>query len=909
MSPVVRDRTRTAMLHRGFVLVTAAAALVYVALAIATIWRTADVGFRIQVGREVVFARAGGPLHVGDRIEGIDGRPLRTTVEYARWRASVRAGDAAVVTIREAHGTRRDVAITATEAPVPVLALVTAGFAVLLLGFALWMRLRSGDDGTARRFWATTVPFPFIYVGALAAPHALADPILIGGLAVALGLAPVWLRDFFASFPMPLRPPSRRGRIVVAGAGGVAAVATVAAIVYARFVDETDLSVRAAVAGLLGMGLANVIVAAIGLRRQWRHARVADATERAQLKWLLGGFGLVVVHTAVIAPGAFSDPAWFTAGGYVPLVCGAAIFWFGASTLAVLRVRLPTIDAVVPSSVLYSAAARGSVAAAALAVIAAGTIAHRLAPDATAVAAAATAIAGAVLFGPVRARIQDWLDTWSGRDRRHYLAEVHGMMSQLLPLRDSTALARVALEKVVAAVSASGGAAYLPTDGGTSGFERVHACGHGEYPAALASAAAPAAPENLACRVERAGTIEALLVLGPRRGGDPYRDEDRDLLAAVAGSLAAAFEAARSSMSVEDLDARLAERERELTERERELGELRRRAAPHELVSAAVDAPAEDPPALVGDSEVAATLREHVTRMAASSASVLIGGETGAGKGIVARELHRRSPRASGPLVHVDCAAIPAGLFESELFGHERGAFTGAERSRKGVLELASGGTVFLDEIGELPLALQPKLLRALQERTVLPLGATRSRTVDVRVIAATNRDLDAMVRAGTFREDLYFRLRVLELEVSPLRARRADIGAIAVSLLPRIAQRNRVAGLGLTPDAIATLERHDWPGNIRELENALERAIVLGGVSMISAAELVLTARVTMAAADARPLVEAAGHREYLDAVERERLVAALAEANGNRALAARRLGLPRTTLVNKLRRYRITS
>jgi DNA-binding NtrC family response regulator len=841
------------LLRRGLAIATTAAALIYVVIAIGAIWRTPDIGFRVRIGRHVAAARTESLVHVGDRVIAIDGQRVASTMAYARWRRTVSSGDRIIVTVADPRGVTRQVAIVAAPGKVPVLGLITASFGVVLLLFALGMRLRDPGSDVAYRFWVMAVPFPLIYVGAIAAPFSLPDPLVMGVLAAALGVAPSWLDDFFSSFPMPLARSSRFARTALMVGGGAVAIATIAII---RSAGDDDSLLRLGVAGLLVMGIANIVVLAIGLRRQWRRARVADATERAQLKWMLGGFALVVVHTAVIAPGALSDPLWFTVGGFVPLVCGAAIVWFGAAMLAVLRVRLRTIDAVVPSSIVYSGA---SMVAAALAVIAVGTIAHQLADGAPTVAAATTAIAAAILFGPVRARIQTWFDTWSGRDRGHYLAEVPRVMSEL---RDSPAAARLALEKAVAIVSAIGGAIYARRE---NTFERTHVCGDVELPAAFISV-----PESDFAVVR--DTV--VLLLGPRRGGDPYREEDRHLLDAVI----AALEAASSS---------------------RELAELRARSSAPLLAPIVSSAPA-----LVGDSAVAVKLRTCVAQMAASAAPVLLTGETGAGKGVIARELHRLSLR--GAFVHVDCASIPAALFESELFGHERGAFTGADRAHKGMLELASGGTVFLDEIGELPLALQPKLLRALQDRMIRPVGSSRTREIDVRVIAATNRNLEEMISAGTFREDLYFRLRVLELEVPPLRERRADIAAIAVSLLPRLAERNGGASLSVAVDAVTALCAHDWPGNIRELENTLERAVVLGGVSTIHATDLVLTARRKV---DVPAVVDAADHREYLEVVERERLIAALDAAGGNRAEAARRLGLPRTTLVNKLRRYGITS
>mgnify|MGYP002777790427 CR=1 FL=1 len=231
---------------------------------------------------------------------------------------------------------------------------------------------------------------------------------------------------------------------------------------------------------------------------------------------------------------------------------------------------------------------------------------------------------------------------------------------------------------------------------------------------------------------------------------------------------------------------------------------------------------------LIGECPAMRDVFQRIDKAAPTDAKVLILGESGTGKELVARALHARSPRRDEPFVAVNCAAIPEGLIESELFGHERGAFTGAVAASSGLVQAAHRGTLFLDEIGELPLPAQARLLRVLQENEVRRVGSSKTRTVDVRLVAATHRDLPAMVRAGALREDLYFRLRVIEIRLPPLRERGDDIVALARVLLDRLAAGLGRPGLQFSDDALAALRRHDWPGNVRELENAIERAIIL---------------------------------------------------------------------------------
>jgi DNA-binding NtrC family response regulator len=302
-------------------------------------------------------------------------------------------------------------------------------------------------------------------------------------------------------------------------------------------------------------------------------------------------------------------------------------------------------------------------------------------------------------------------------------------------------------------------------------------------------------------------------------------------------------------------------------------------------------------PSLVAESEKMRAVLRAAHQVAATEATVLLLGESGTGKSQVARYIHYQSARAAGPLVEVHCSALPETLLESELFGHERGAFTGADQRKAGHLASAEHGTLFLDEIGEISAATQVKLLRFLQERSFVPLGSTQSRKVDVRIVAATNRDLAAAVKAGAFREDVYFRLNVFAVEVPPLRERRDDILPLADRFL---------GGHGLPPAKLAEAARrklvaYDWPGNVRELENALERALILAGPDEIGPGLLALAAPRARegAGGDAAALL---GDGFNLDSFERDLLRAALERTGGNKSAAARLLGITRRRLYSRL-------
>jgi DNA-binding NtrC family response regulator len=312
---------------------------------------------------------------------------------------------------------------------------------------------------------------------------------------------------------------------------------------------------------------------------------------------------------------------------------------------------------------------------------------------------------------------------------------------------------------------------------------------------------------------------------------------------------------------------------------------------------------------IVGDSPAWRALMHQVRRAGRRDVTVLVRGETGTGKELIAAALHAESPRSGQAFVRFNCAAIPADLAEAELFGHARGAFTGAAAERRGYFGQAHGGTLVLDEVGELPLGVQSSLLRALANGEIQRVGG-RIELVDVRVIACTNRDLRAEVAAGRFREDLYYRLAVIELEVPPLRERRADIPSLVTALGRRLAARWGLGAVNFSPALIEALAARDWPGNVRELENALARLLALHEPAAGSEGDVAELDVDALAALGSRPVTTTAPAataplRVRVDAFERELLASALAVCAGNQSEVARRLGITRTTLLDKLKRH----
>ena len=290
-------------------------------------------------------------------------------------------------------------------------------------------------------------------------------------------------------------------------------------------------------------------------------------------------------------------------------------------------------------------------------------------------------------------------------------------------------------------------------------------------------------------------------------------------------------------------------------------------------------------------------VRSLVLEVAKTTANVLLSGESGTGKELIAKTIHLLSPRGKGSFIAINCAAIPENLLESELFGHEKGSFTGAVQARQGKFELAGGGTIFLDEIGEMPLLLQTKLLRVLQERVFERVGGSKEIRADVRVIAATNRNLSDEVSQRRFREDLYYRLNVFPIQLPPLKERVEAIPLLASYFLNRFSLQFGKKLKGFEKEALTAMEHYAWPGNVRELQNVVERAVILaqGTIRCVNLPEVVLH----------KPEPELQDSRDALKSVEREMIIKALARQRGNRRLAAEELGLSRRTLQYKLKEY----
>lgn len=311
---------------------------------------------------------------------------------------------------------------------------------------------------------------------------------------------------------------------------------------------------------------------------------------------------------------------------------------------------------------------------------------------------------------------------------------------------------------------------------------------------------------------------------------------------------------------------------------------------------------------LIGESPEMLRIKAIIAKAALSSATVLITGESGTGKEVVAREIHRQSNVKDGPFIPINIGGVPENLLESELFGYEKGAFTGAQNRKIGKFELASGGTLFLDEIGDMPLSLQVKILRVLQEKKITRLGGTETIPINARIVAATNKSLEEMVKRGTFREDLFYRLNVVRIELPPLRERKEDIPILAAYIIRRLSEDMSSRISGFTPEAIEALKNHHFYGNVRELENIIERAMIFSDSTTIDVKDLDLRSSVAKESVREREMQSSVEGTLSLKELERSAIISALQRWEGNRTKASEELGISRRTLISKIKEYDIS-
>jgi transcriptional regulator with GAF, ATPase, and Fis domain len=821
------------------------------------------------------------------------------------------------------------------------------------------------DDPAVTQFYVLCVVTLGAYMGGYHWTHIATSPPLLVVFIVCAVLLPAASLHFYITFPRKKQFYERYPWATLATIYAVPL--TFLAMIISQYLQLRGQVTEADYQPLVRTIFAYFVVAAlwyllsvIALLHSFR--TVIDPTEKNQVKWIFFGAVLALVPISYSFYLAWWDPDAFGAGGATWPMFAASVCFTIAFTISITRYRLMQLDQIVSSGVGYFLVSFLAVLVY-YAVVFIGTFVFRqvlAGPSlAEALRVSTTALLLMVVLDRFRARIKKVLDRRYSRNKSQLDRTLQRLSQAVEQLVDPPALAKKLLQATSELLGVAHGSVYLrsgetslfrlagvlgaapPWDELSPGFPLMEAMLTGKpllapprgFPINAAQRQLQFLGGAVAQPLLHEERLLAVLVLGPK--DTPYRSEDVELLAAFAQVTVVALESAAGHRTIEQLNQELQAKVQKIGEQQRRIltlqSQLRRQVAPAEPPRPADAAAATEssnaalaplPAGIVGSSPEIRQLLGLVRKVAATDAVVLLRGESGTGKELLARAVHDSSARAGKPYVKVHCAALSPSLLESELFGHVKGAFTGAHRDKVGRFELANGGTLFLDEIGDVTLDVQTKLLRVLQEKTIERVGSAETMQVDVRIIAATHQDLDKLIRQGRFREDLYYRLNVFPIRVPPLRERPDDIPELAMHFMRSSAQRCRKDVTQLDDDALVLFKSYSWPGNIRELENAVERAVVIAESNTLTLnelpAELLQEKDAEFEAAPAeeradtyaqepvfagaRPYASLRGERQRL---EREQLVRALAAADGNKAEAARALGIARSTLVSRLKKF----
>jgi transcriptional regulator with GAF, ATPase, and Fis domain len=833
------------------------------------------------------------------------------------------------------------------------------------------------EDRSAMQFFLLCTVTVSAYMGGYHWQRIATQPVLLLVFIASAVLLPAVSLHFYLLFPRPKGFFLRRPTWTLAAIYGLPMVFLLLIVVsylqyrdltHARFLpwstkldEELVLSVIKLQAYVyFGIAAIWYLACVVSLLNSYRFA--ANATEHNQVKWILIGATAALVPIGYTLYLAFAREEDFGGGAATWPMFLASVCFTAAFAISITRYRLMQLDQLIGSGVTYFliSSVFGVVYYAVVftSMWAVGNHQMNLGPVGQALGVSGTVLVLLIVFDIIRGRLKKALDHHFRREKFQIDRTLRRMSQAIERLVDPPTLARRLLHTSAELLGANKGAVYL-RDGNPPLYRLTDHLGAAPTLTELSSGCplieALPVRGTLLCRSRPFGIdtaqrqlqflggelahalmhedqMLALLVLGPRESA-PYTPDDLNVLAACAQMTSLALVSAEGHRTIDVLNrdlrtkvAKIAEQQRristlqtQLLHQTKERGTLPQDQVPEvDLKEAAGETDGEPRLGFVGSSVQVRQLLHIVRKVAASPSAVLLRGESGTGKEVLARVLHEASPRADKPFVKVHCAALSPGLLESELFGHVKGAFTGAHKDKTGRFELAHGGTLFLDEIGDITLEVQTKLLRVLQEMTFERVGSSEPVQVDVRLVAATHQDLEDLIRQGRFREDLYYRLNVISIPVPPLRERPEDIPELAEHFLRLYCKRSGKVFAQLDDDALAALKSYDWPGNIRQLENVMERAVVVCEGNIITVddlpPELLQDAMVHPDLplkgepnGDGSPPLsrKLRAEREDRDRMEREQLVRALAAADGNKAEAARALGLARSTLFSKLKKY----
>jgi transcriptional regulator with GAF, ATPase, and Fis domain len=979
--------------HRAFLMCFSLGVLLYSLAVLLVVAWMGDIGVRCIFGNEVKevvsgeYEWDGGRPVPGDRVLAIGPRTVDTYSDYIRALRGLSRVVNQSVAVRwwdHATGADRSALVKVRYRPPSTYVWSVIWFLQEMVIFAVGARVfwkRPHDDSARLFFWLCTLTVG-AYMGGYHWTEIVVEPGLIYPFAGFAVFVPVVSLHFYLVFPRTNPVLASHRRLVLAALYGIPTVYLAAlwgAMLRSRWL--ADFGPAEEVAGALrlisylALGYVAVAVVLFGLCvlcLAISFRRAGTRAERNQVQWILLAALVSSLLIGYLLRQVLFDPATLGLDSAAWPMFGVSLLFTLAFALSITRYKLMQAEEMINRGMVYVAV---SVTAGLLysGVLVLSGVVFRdqlLGGHPTsrgAMVAGLTVVLLLIVSELARGRFQKAIDRRFYREKYQFDQAMRKMRLAVGSLVDRETLGRRLLEAAAEVLRLEWGSVYLADAPG--GPMRLAGC-HGPAPeertlapgnplvdrlrhvpglrvphaVTLTGASDPATDAMIALGGEAAsalgadGDLAGLLVLGPKRSGMPYEDEELAFLAALGSVATLALHSAGIQQTLESLNLELRDKVEKIAEQQRRILILqdqlsdRGDGTPRAHLSLPL-AEASVFDRIRGSGRAVRQMIDLARKVAVSPSAVLIRGESGTGKELLAEAIHAASPRAARPFVKVHCAALSQTLLESELFGHVKGAFTGADRDRVGRFEQADGGTLFLDEVGDINPEVQTKLLRVLQEMAFERVGSSQTIHVDVRILAATHQDLEALIAAGRFRDDLYYRLNVISLRAPALRERREDVFELAVFFLGLHAQRVGKAVTHLDDDAVEALVAYDWPGNIRELENVIERAVVLADGPAVTAADLPAEVRhptrrrlpkvsVSAAAASPRRGLPApspaesptrtrpggAGDDDWnaeLVAYQRQRLLDALQDAGDNKSEAARLLGMPRSTFESKLKRH----
>ncbi|WZO96196.1 sigma 54-interacting transcriptional regulator [Isosphaeraceae bacterium EP7] len=952
-------------------------------------------------------ARVPGPK-AGDTLLQLDGRTITYYSDYVDTQRSIKDKIGSSVLVRWSSPdpggkpTAHSAYATVQRPPVWTYLGSAIWFAqeliIFVIGFLVFWK-RPEDESASVFFWVCIATVG-AYMGGYHWTEIVLWPWMIYAFAFYGILLPVACLHFYLVFPTPRPFIVRRHKLTLGLMYGLPL--TYLCVTWSTMIWSRELGKQRSplvIVALdwvkfLALTYVGVAVALFGLcvLILWgSYRRAKSRAERNQVQYILLASLVSVIPIGYLIRNTYLDPAALGRPSAAwPMFIVSLLYTMGYA-LSITRYRLVQVENVWNQGLRYFLISAGAGLIYSFLLVCGTLIGLKLSGDRWShdpILVVVTAIVVLVLSELARVRFQRAIDRRFSKEKSNLDLAMRKMSMAVDRLADNETLGRRLLEAVTDVLRLEWGAIYLsePPDPslwltachgpepderrlspnnalvvrlGTTPIVRVsHSPGSGGGPDPATDAMIALGGE-MAAALDSDGELAGVVVLGPKHNGQPFDDDEVAFIVGLGSVAALAFRSARIQETLEDLNRDLQEKVGKIAEQQRRIMLLQ-----DQLMDRGVPARGDDVEdraasglasevfdRMKGSSPPMRSLTDLARKVAASPAAVLVRGESGTGKELLAEAIHAASPRASGAFVKVHCAALAQGLLESELFGHVKGAFTGADRDRMGRFEQANGGTLFLDEIGDINLEVQTKLLRVLQEMSFERVGSSHPIEVDVRIIAATHQDLERLIAEGRFREDLYYRLNVISLRVPSLRERKDDLFELAIHFLGVHAARASKPVTHLDEDAVEALIAYDWPGNVRELENVIERSVVLADGPAVTLAELppevrqpgpkrraralpmlvssagptpsragnppavrswpqqseATATKPRPAAASARDRQADAGWDFEFIAYERRRLIDVLAETGGNKSEAARLLGMPRSTLVSKLKKHGI--